>query len=118
MPEKFGPCLDKNCSHCCDPVKIEFRKGYDYDGIPLAKDKNGNEIWERTGEVFAPEVNIDTVRVATFKCNNFDKESGKCLDYKNRPDICRNTSCIDECSDKNVDDQHKEFVDNKFIKVK
>ena len=32
--EKHAPCLDKNCGHCCDPVRFDIRNTGD-----LPKDK-------------------------------------------------------------------------------
>jgi Fe-S-cluster containining protein len=118
MLEKFGPCLEKGCSWCCDPVKIKYRKGYDTSTIPPMLDKNGNEIWQPLDAVWAPEADIDTTRVKTFNCVNYDKGSGKCTDYENRPDICRNTSCVDEDSEEPIKKQHKDFIKEKFIKMK
>ena len=48
---------------------------------------------------------------------NFDKETRLCKDYENRPNICRNTSCINN-SEKSIDEQYSELVDTKFIKIK
>lgn len=112
---KHAPCLDKNCSFCCDPVKINQRAVRSGFGSP--KDKNGNTIWKETGEVFAPEERIDTDRVVTFDCVNLDKDSGKCLDYENRPEICRNSTCIRDVNG-DIDDQHRKVTEVKFIKLK
>lgn len=112
---KHAPCLDKNCSFCCNPVKIDQRAIRD--GFESPKDKDGSKIWKETGEIIVPEEKIDTDRVVTFNCVNYDKDSGKCLDYENRPEICKNTTCIkDESGD--VDEQHKEATEVKFIKLK
>lgn len=112
---KHAPCLDKNCSFCCSPVKINqrvIRSGFN---SPL--DKNGNKIWKETGDILAPVENFEKVKVITFDCINYDKENGKCLDYENRPEICRNTTCIrDENGD--IDEQHKQMTEVKFIKIK
>lgn len=41
MSEKFGPCLDKKCSWCCDPVKVP--KSFPDERIPVNGD--GEKIW-------------------------------------------------------------------------
>ena len=110
-----APCLDKNCSICCNPVKIN-RKAVN-SGFPIPKDENGNEIWKQREELLAPEDRIDTDRVSTFDCINYDKEKGQCLNYEKRPAICRNTSCITDQSG-NIDEQHKKATEVKFIKIK
>ena len=39
-----------------------------------------------------------------------------CLDYDNRPEICRDSTCIkDEKGD--IDEQHKKETEQKFIKI-
>lgn len=112
---KHAPCIDKDCSFCCDPVKINQRAIIS--GFESPKDKNGNKIWKETGELFAPENRIDTDRVATFDCVNYDKINGRCLDYENRPTICRNTTCISDDS-ADIDEQHKKATELKFIKLR
>lgn len=115
---KPGPCLDKNCSWCCDPVKIGSTKGRGFSDFNKPKDKNGNDIWKDTGETWIPESQPDSVRVMTFNCINHDKENNRCKDYENRPDICRKTSCVEEECDKSIDEQHKELVNEKFFKIR
>ena len=112
---KHAPCTDKNCGFCCDPVKIN--KKAIINGFDLPKDKNGNELWEATGDVLAPEHRIETDRVVTFACKNFDKETNKCLDYENRPEVCRDTTCIKDKKG-NIDEQHKIATEIKFVKIK
>ena len=112
---KHSPCLEKNCSFCCDPVKINQRAVQSWFKSPV--DKDGNKIWKETGEVLVPVEKIDTDRVVTFDCVNHDKETGKCLDYENRPEICRNTTCVRD-ENESIDDQHKRMTEVKFIKMK
>ncbi len=112
---KHAPCLDKNCSFCCDPVKINQKAIQS--GFKSPTDKDGNKIWQKTGVVIAPEERIDTDRVVTFDCINYDKESGKCLDYENRPEICKNTTCIKN-DNESIDQQHKRMTEVKFVKMK
>lgn len=112
---KHAPCTDKNCSFCCNPVKINKRAIIN--GLELPKDKNGNDIWKEREEILVPEDMIEKVKIVTFDCLNYDKDTGKCLDYENRPDLCRGTTCIkDELGD--IDKQHKEFTEIKFVKIK
>ena len=114
---RHAPCEDKNCSFCCNPVKIHQRRIIN--GLELPKDKEGKELWIKRDEIFVPEDSHDYKhdRYLTFDCINFDKETGKCLDYGNRPDVCKNTTCIN--SEKgDLDKQHKEFSEINFMKIK
>ncbi len=111
MNNKFGPCLEKNCSWCCNPVKVA--RFFPEDKIPT--DKNGEKIWQKRKELLIPEDQIDTARLETYDCVNFNKETGRCRDYENRPEICKNTSCIDEKSNESIDKQYKKFINQKFI---
>jgi len=116
MSEK-SPCLEKNCSWCCNPVKIGRRKGMANE-LKIPKDSEGNDIWVKTGEEWAPENNVDTDRVDIYECKNFNKETGLCEDYENRPNICRNTSCVKENDGRSIDEQHKQLTEAKFIVTK
>jgi len=111
--EKFGPCDEKNCSRCCNPVKVPT--SFPDEKIPV--DNKGEKIWENTGKILIPKKHTDTTRLNTYECKNYDKKTGKCLDYENRPDICRNTSCVDEHSEKNIDEQYKKTMNEKFIEI-
>lgn len=113
MKEKFGPCLDKNCSYCCDPIKVNAT--FPIDKIP--KDRSGKPLWEEENLLTSKEC-PDGTKIKTFRCKNFNKDTGLCNDYEDRPDICKNTSCIKEESDKSVDEQHKETLEEKFILIK
>lgn len=117
MENKEGPCLDKNCSWCCNPVKIGFNQRVGCSG-ETPKDKNGKDVWEETGEILIPESHPETVAIKVFKCVNYDKDAGRCKDYENRPDTCRNTSCIDLESKKSIDEQHKKMINEQFFKIK
>ena len=116
---KHAPCIDKsidkNCSFCCNPVKIDKR--IIVNGLRLPKDKNGKSLWKERDEILAPEDTMEKVKIATFDCINYDENTGKCLDYENRPEICRNTTCITDQSG-DVDDQHKKVTEVKFVKIK
>ncbi len=78
-------CQKHGCSDCCSPVKL---RGY----AVIELEKIGKPFVS-TGEIYIPESRPDTVRLHTFECLNFDSENGRCLDYENRPEICRNTKC-------------------------
>lgn len=114
MIEKLGPCLEKNCSWCCNPVKVI--KFFPENKIPV--NKEGKKIWQKRNEILIPENQIDTTRIDTYNCDNFDSQTGQCKDYTNRPEICKNTSCINDKSDKNTDEQHKRFINQKYISIK
>ena len=49
--------------------------------------------FDERGEVWIPENHPDTVKIETYNCRRHDEKTGKCLDYENRPEICRNTTC-------------------------
>jgi len=110
MTEK-NPCLKFGCSECCKPVKM--RKGF--------KQHVGDKIkdlpFDERGEIWIPENHPDTVKIETYNCRLHDEKTGKCLDYENRPEICRNTTCAAfDTNDKNeqrqaIEDAKKE----KFI---
>ena len=56
---KFGPCVDKNCSYCCDPVKVS--RFFPDDKIPT--DLNGEKIWKERDEMYIPTDFVDKVRL-------------------------------------------------------
>lgn len=109
--EKHTPCLDKHCGQCCDPVKINTKSQGE-----LPKDKNGHELFMARNEILAPESRIDTDRVKTFDCKNFDPITKRCLDHENRPEMCRSATCISN-PDGDIDEQHKKVVAENFIKI-
>ncbi len=117
MTERSGPCLEKHCSWCCNPVKIDRRKGV-VSEFDIPKDSEGNDLWIKTGEELAPEEKIETVRIDTYECKNFNKETGLCEDYENRPQICKNSGCVDKKSELSVDDQYNKNINTKFIVTK
>ncbi len=113
MSEKFGPCLEKNCSHCCDPVKVG--RFFSEEDVPINKD--GNKIWMGKNELLVSVDVPDGQKLKTYNCVNFDAQTGKCKDYNNRPEICRNTSCVSADSTESIDEQHTKFVGEKFISI-
>lgn len=116
MENRHGPCLDKNCSWCCNPVKIN-QKAIIEGTFEMPKDKEGNDLWTKIDELLAPETDLEKTRIQTFDCKNLDKETGKCIDYENRPAICKNTSCIKDQTG-NIDEQHKKVVEAPLFRMK
>lgn len=115
MTQKHGPCLDKKCSWCCDPVRV--RKGFPDEKIP--KDSTGKPIWEKRDEILVPEDHPDTVRIDTYECRKLNKTTGLCEDYENRPEICRDSGCVDgEETEADIDRRHKEVTEQKFITLR
>lgn len=109
--ENHGPCLEKNCGYCCDPVKINAKANFD-----LPVDKEGLSLWTKREEILIPVTKIDTDRVITYDCKNFDTTTKKCLDHENRPEICRSASCISDPGG-NIDEQHRKVIETKFIPI-
>lgn len=113
IKERTGPCLDKNCSECCDPVKT--RRFMPPEIIP--KDKVGDNLWKKREELLIPTDNLEE-KLETYDCKNFDPRTGKCLDYENRPDICKGSGCIDPNSTESKEAQFRILSEKKFIKIK
>ena len=111
IPNKHGPCLDKNCGFCCDPVRVSAKA----QGQPPT-DKKGKVIFRDRYEVFAPLNRIDTERIKTYDCVNFDSVTKKCFDHENRPDLCRNSSCITDTS-ADIDEQHAKTIEETFVPI-
>lgn len=111
------PCLEGNCSWCCNPVRIPYHK---QNGINLNIPKNdsGEEIWTDRDEILAPLNGIDRIRVKTYDCKNYNHDSGLCNDYENRPDICKNTSCINSDSNEDKEEQCRKLINTEFLKLK
>ena len=84
--------------------------------MDLPKNDEGEELWTKRPEILAPE-SLPDIKIYTYNCKNFDNQSGQCADYDNRPNICRNTTCI---SDPNGDlaQQQKKMVKQEFLEVK
>ena len=109
-----GPCIEKKCSFCCDPVRVG--RFFPEDKIPV--DENGNKIWEERPELLIPEDEIDTTRLKSCNCLNLDKSTGQCRDYEKRPLICKKCSCIKRDSKESINEQHKKLTKKKFIVIK
>ena len=105
-------CLLHQCSACCNPIKIDYRKMIcsEIDKYPFID----------LEEIFIPEDHAETVRLKTYYCTRFNQETGLCSDYLNRPLICRNTNCFAfETDDKK---KQSEIINSikaeKFFKIK
>lgn len=109
--ERKLPCADGTCSWCCNPVKVD--ESFPEENIP--KDEAGKKLWTPRKEVLIPESESDTTRLKTYDCKNFDKASGHCSNYANRPEICKSTKCIDWDSVFDADEQHQKIVGQKFF---
>jgi len=114
IKERTGPCLEKNCSECCDPVKTKRFMPPEM----MPKDKDGNDLWSKRKELLVPADNPDGEKIETYDCKNLDPKTGKCLDYENRPDICKKSGCVDPDSPESQETQFKRSSDRKFIKIK
>lgn len=113
MKEKKAPCIKKNCSFCCDPVKISRFSPNNL----IPRNQDSNLLWDFKGFLSPSDV-VDGVKLKAYECKNFDKKSGLCKDYEKRPNICKNTTCIDESSKETDDKQHEKFTREKFISIK
>ncbi len=111
IKNKNAPCLEKGCSFCCNPVAIDERQIKNIGEENLPADKNGDSLFSSRKEILYSKKNPDSTKFMTFNCKNFDSNTGLCRDYENRPDLCRNTSCINVDSVKSVDEQRKDFID-------
>ncbi|MFH1129291.1 MAG: YkgJ family cysteine cluster protein [Patescibacteria group bacterium] len=109
-----APCIEKKCSACCDPVKVD--RFFQDDEIPV--DENGNKIWKEWPELLIPEDEIDITKLKSYDCLKLDKSTGKCRDYEKRPPICKRCSCIKKDSKESIDEQHKKLAKKKFIVIK
>ncbi|MFH1098613.1 MAG: hypothetical protein V1723_01680 [Candidatus Uhrbacteria bacterium] len=72
MENKLGPCIEKNCSVCCNPVKVN--RFFPEDKIP--KNKKGEKLWRQREEILIPKDDIDAVKLDSYDCVNYDKEGG------------------------------------------
>lgn len=114
MPEKYSPCIEKDCSWCCNPVKV--RTIVSESEIPA--NESGEKIWKPRKEIWVSEEHPDTDRIRTYDCSYYDGKTGRCIKYENRPEICRSTSCVKDNSDKSIDEQRKETIESKYIVIK
>lgn len=110
-------CLEKECSKCCNPVKI-WRKKNVANRIEIPKDTEGKDLWVATGEEWAPLESVDTDRVDIYNCKNFDEKTGLCKDYENRPEICKTTNCVKKDSELSAEEQYQQAQNQKYIVTK
>ncbi len=119
MKEFKSPCVEKNCSFCCNPVKNPVKVPFSFPDQKIPLYKKGDKLWEENkNEMLAPANDPDATKLKVFSCRNFDIESVKCVDYENRPQICKETSCINLDSKESVDEQHKKIVRQEFYRIK
>jgi len=109
-----GPCIEKKCSFCCNPVKVA--RFFPEDKIPT--NEKGEKIWKERSELLIPEDEIDRTRLKSYDCINLDKSTGKCRDYEKRSPICKRASCVNPDSEKSINEQHKKMTKRKFIVIK
>lgn len=111
--EKGDICLKHGCSFCCNPVKM--RRGFS-----LEEEKLKKTPFKFKNEMLVSEDHPDTVKVEGYECDFFDRESGKCLEYEGRPDICKKTSC--QAFETENESEQREIIkkinQEKFIKIK
>ena len=102
--EKENPCLKHNCNACCNPVKLKegFKdhKKDEFDKLPF-KDRGG---------ILIPKEERGPIKLESYDCTNLNKETGKCNDYENRPQICKNTKC--RAFDTKDEKEQKEIIDD------
>jgi len=118
MPDKKAPCVLEKCSWCCDPVKIGPRSKHAPSELKIPVDASGNPLWKKREEVLVPADDFETQVIDTYDCVNFDKETGLCADYENRPEICKSTICIKDSSKLSLREQRKKFTEADLIKIK
>lgn len=104
---KEAPCQEKWCSFCCNPVWITWRYTPD---ISRITDATWKKIRKYIG-IRPSKKHPDTEKIRLYECSLFDTATGLCKEYDKRPNICRNTSCINPMSNKSIDEQHEEFTD-------
>ena len=110
MVEKTGPCIEKNCSECCDPIKVP--RPFPAEEVP--KDSEGNQLWTKRDTTLRPE-DQEHMKLDAYDCKNFDPSTGKCKDYENRPDICKNSGCVDSSSPMSAEEQYQEMKKKKIL---
>lgn len=109
-----GPCIEKKCSFCCNPVKVA--RFFPEDEIPT--NEEGEKIWKERPELLIPEDEIDRTRLKSYDCINLNKSTGECRDYVKRPPVCKRASCIKQNSEESIDEQHRKMAKRKFIVIK
>jgi len=111
MKRKKTVCEKYNCSECCNPIKVHSLSDFG---------KNVSFWQERKGVLFAPESNVETVKLRIYDCDNLDKKTGLCKDYKNRPEICRNSRCkaLETKDQREQAKIIKEIKNQKFVEIK
>ncbi|MBI5254767.1 YkgJ family cysteine cluster protein [Candidatus Falkowbacteria bacterium] len=84
MNKNENPCFHNECGRfCCKPVKVRAF---------TQLDEKAKEKFKHIGR-FARESCPDSYKLDFYSCKEFDEQTGKCKDYENRPDLCKNTKC-------------------------
>jgi Fe-S-cluster containining protein len=83
----------------------------------MPKDEAGNPLWTKRKEVLVPEDQEHT-KLETYDCKNLDTKTGECRDYENRPEICKNSGCVNPELQESLEEQHKKMKEKKFIKIR
>jgi Fe-S-cluster containining protein len=85
----------------------------------IPKDENGEPIWiENEDELLIPKSAPESVKLKTYRCLKYDKESGRCLEYEKRPEICRASGCVDKKSSEDEETQYRRTTEEEFWTIK
>jgi Fe-S-cluster containining protein len=94
------------CGACCDPFATIYSP---FDLVRLAHNVDPDELvfyrerltpyrradgrrmtpWNSGWSEFVIDGQVQLVATHYYKCANYDHETRRCLDYDNRPDVCR-----------------------------
>ncbi len=111
MSKQTNICLRYGCSACCNPVKIR--------SLVIINTKDERLPFVDLSMIYAPKMHPDSVKLKTYKCKFFNEETGLCVDYNGRPNICRNTQC--SAFDTDNEDEIAKIIENikkeEFIKI-
>jgi Fe-S-cluster containining protein len=100
------------CGHCCNPVILDKTKREYQMQLPETEEGKANrrfvldcltllpaaEGHRRAQYLFDPSIELGvsatvggepTVAVFFYECKNYDPDERKCLDWENRPPVCR-----------------------------
>lgn len=59
MKEGFNICLEKNCSYCCDPVKVD----HSFPNEKIPKDKQGEPLWKQKEGTLVSKERPDGIKI-------------------------------------------------------
>ena len=111
MARQDNICIRYGCSACCNPVKIR--------SLVIINTKRQELPFVDLNVVYAPKMHPDSVKLKTYICEHFNAETGLCMDYDNRPSICKNTRCaaFDVSDESKVAEIIKHIKNEEFIKI-